>query len=89
MSHTPHELAEEFPEHAALIHHMRSTDGHFHRLANEYHEVNRTIHRAETDVEPMDDLHIAELRKKRMRLKDEIYTMLVRHEPAPAPVTEG
>jgi uncharacterized protein YdcH (DUF465 family) len=89
MSHTPHELAEEFPQYTQLMHHLRMTDGHFHRLANAYHEVNRTIHRAETDVEPLDDMHVSDLRKRRMRLKDEIYDMLVRHEPAPAPMTEG
>ncbi len=89
MSHTPHELAEEFPQHVALMHHLRETDGHFQRISNGYHEVNRTIHRAETDVEPLDDFHLADLRKERMRLKDEIYQMLGQHEPAPAPVAEG
>ncbi len=88
MSNTPHELAAEFPEQTAQIHHLRETDGHFLRISNEYHEVNRAIHRAETDVEPTDDLHMAELRKKRMSLKDEIFRMLERAEPVPAPATE-
>ncbi|MFY8099089.1 hypothetical protein C0V73_10995 [Rhizobium sp. TH135] len=81
MSNTPHELAVEFPEHVALMRHLKETDGHFARLFETYHEVNRAIHRAETDVEPADDFHIVEMRKKRMQLKDEIYGMLVRHEP--------
>ncbi|APH72570.1 YdcH family protein [Aquibium oceanicum] len=89
MSHTPHEIAEEFPEHVALIHHLRETDGHFHRIANEYHEVNRAVHRGETNVEPLDDFHLADLRKERMRLKDEIYRMLVQHEPVLEPIAEG
>ncbi len=42
--------------------------------------MNRAIHRAETDIEPADDFHVADLRKKRMKLKDEIYAMLVGHE---------
>jgi uncharacterized protein YdcH (DUF465 family) len=88
MSHTPHELAEEFPEHAALIHHLRERNGHFLRLSNEYHEVNRAIHRAETDVEPADDARITGMRKERMRLKDEIFEMLARAEPLPAPISE-
>jgi uncharacterized protein len=77
MSNTPHELHDEFPEYAAKIRHLRETDGHFYRLSNEYHEVNRAIHRAETDVEPADDFHVEDMRKKRMQLKDEIYAMLV------------
>lgn len=80
MANTPHELAEEFPEFVNQIHHLREIDGHFYRISNEYHEVNRAIHRAETDIEPADDFHIADLRKKRMQLKDEIYGMLVSHE---------
>lgn len=81
MSHVPHELADEFPDLAAEIHHLRETDGHFHRITNEYHDVNRAIHRAETDVEPCDDFTLEDMRKKRMALKDEIYGMLVKPEP--------
>ena len=76
MGHTPHELAADFPEHTDLIHDLSQSDGHFKRLADDYHEVNRTIHRAETNVEPMDQFHEEDLRKKRMRLKDEIAAML-------------
>lgn len=76
MSHTPHELSEEFPEDVDLMHKLREKDAHFARLTDEYHEVNRTVHRAETDVEPTDDLHMAELRKQRMQLKDEIFSEL-------------
>ncbi|MCG6115631.1 MAG: YdcH family protein [Mesorhizobium sp.] len=76
MSHTPHELAEEFPEHADKMHDLKVANGHFARLFDEYHEVNRAVHRAETRVEPTDDVHLEEMRKTRMRLKDEIYGML-------------
>lgn len=76
MSHTPHELHDEFPEHAAKITALKTSDAHFARLAEKYHEVNRAVHRAETHVEPMDDLAMDTLRKQRMKLKDEIYAML-------------
>lgn len=78
MSHTPHELAEEFPEHVARIHELKIGDSHFARLFDEYHHVNRAVHRAETNVEPTDDMHLENLRKQRMRLKDELYAMLTR-----------
>lgn len=81
MSNTPHELAQEFPQYTTLMRHLKETDGHFARLHDEYHEVNRAIHRAETDIEPTDDFRITEMRKERMKLKDEIYGMLVHHEP--------
>ena len=76
MSHTPHELAEEFPEFADAIHTLKTSDAHFARLADEYHEVNRAIHRAETKVEPVSDLEEEDMRKQRMALKDELYGML-------------
>jgi uncharacterized protein YdcH (DUF465 family) len=76
MSNTPHELNEEFPEFAAKMTALKTSNAHFARLAEKYHELNRTIHRAETLVEPMEDLAMDTLRKQRMKLKDEIYAML-------------
>ena len=76
MSHVPHELAEEFPEHADTMHHLKQSDAHFAKLFDAYHDVNRAIHRAETNIEPTDDLNMETMRKQRMRLKDEIYGML-------------
>lgn len=76
MSHTPHELHEEFPELADKITQMKSSDSHFAKLAEEYHEVNRAVHRAETNVEPTGQFTEEEMRKKRAALKDELYQML-------------
>ena len=76
MSHTPHELAEEFPDKIDEIHRLKQDDAHFAKLADEYHEVNRAVHRAETNVEPIEELAEVELRKKRALLKDQIYAML-------------
>ena len=76
MSHTPHELAADFPNETDVIHNLREQDRHFARLADEYHEVNRAIHRAETGVEPMSEMAEKELRLTRMRLKDEIAAMI-------------
>ena len=76
MSHTPHELTEEFPDLADKIHALKTSDAHFAKLADEYHELNRQIHCIETDVEPASDEHQTELRKQRMALKDELYNML-------------
>lgn len=76
MSHTPHELHEEFPEHATRITELKTTNAHFARLVDEYHEVNRAVHRAETNVEPTDDFHETELRKKRSVLKDQVWGIL-------------
>lgn len=76
MSHTPHELHDEFPEFKDRIHELKTSNAHFAKLADEYHHLNREIHRAETNVEPTSEAHEEEMRKKRLVLKDEIYAML-------------
>ncbi|KAF0231227.1 MAG: hypothetical protein FD175_1096 [Beijerinckiaceae bacterium] len=76
MSHTPHELLAEFPEFAFRITELKTKEPHFARLYEEYHEVNRAIHRAETNIEPTDDAHMETMRKQRLRLKDELYALL-------------
>ena len=76
MSHTPHELAQDFPEHADRISALKQSDGHFARLFDEYHEINRAVHRAEMNVEPLEELVEVEMRKKRGALKDELYHMI-------------
>ncbi|TRD20803.1 YdcH family protein [Palleronia caenipelagi] len=82
MSHVPHELVQEFPEYADAIHTLKTNDAHFARLFDEYHDVNREVHRGETDVEPMSDETLVTLRKKRMALKDELYAALKQSEQA-------
>ncbi len=76
LSHVPHELAEEFPNQVEQIHELKMSNAHFARLFDEYHVVNREIHRIETRVEPATDERSTDLRKKRMVLKDEIASML-------------
>jgi uncharacterized protein YdcH (DUF465 family) len=76
MTHTPHELAEEFPDKADLIHRLKQDNAHFARLVDAYHEINRTVHRAETNVDPVAATTETEMRKERARLKDEIWGML-------------
>lgn len=76
MSHVPHEITEEFPHLVAEMTSLKSQDAHFARLLDEYHSVNRAIHRAEVNVEPVADFHMIDLRKKRLSLKDEIASCL-------------
>lgn len=76
MSNTPHELHEEFPAEAEKIHALKASNAHFAKLAEEYHALNREVHRAETGVAPVDQFVEVEMRKKRAALKDEIFRML-------------
>lgn len=72
MSHTPHELADEFPQDHELLHKLKVENPHFAKLADEYHEVNREIHRIEVEVEAASDDRLEALKKQRLHLADTI-----------------
>ncbi len=76
MSNIPHEILVEFPEYADKISDLKTNDAHFAKLYDEYYEVNKAIHLAETNIEPTDDFNMETMRKNRMVLKDKIYQML-------------
>ncbi|MES0808011.1 DUF465 domain-containing protein [Roseibium sp. SCPC15] len=76
MSHVPHELHEEFPEATETLRALKAGDAHFSRLADEYHTINREVHRIETNVEPAADEVLEDLKKKRLHLKDQIAALL-------------
>ncbi|MCH5372874.1 MAG: DUF465 domain-containing protein [Planctomycetes bacterium] len=72
MSHTPHELADEFPQDHDVLHALKMNDKHFQNLAEKYHEVNGEIHRIEAEIENTSDDYAETLKKKRLALLDEI-----------------
>ena len=76
MSHTPNQLNEDFPEMAERMHALKTANNRFARLLDEYNELNRDIHRIETRVEPTSEDVEEELKRRRVRLKDEIAEML-------------
>ena len=81
MSNTPHQLHDEFPEHADALHALKVSDAHFARLAEDYQDVNGQIHRAESNIAPVEDLAMIELRKQRGALKDQIFAALKATQP--------
>ncbi len=76
MSNAPNDLADDFPDKVDRIHQLKTSNNRFARLYDEYNELNRTIHRIETRVEPRSEDDEEELKRSRVRLKDEILAML-------------
>lgn len=72
----PHELPEEFPGEVQFIQKLSRDNHDFRRLAADYDGVNQQIHRIESEEEPTSDEVLQELRKQRLKLKDDIATML-------------
>lgn len=73
---SPHELHEDFPGKAEVIHNLKESNAHFRKLADSYHQVNRAVHRAETRVDLLSEDEEHRLRKERAHLKDEIARLL-------------
>ena len=52
------------------------SNGHFARLFDEYHDVNRNVVRVEVQAEIATDFELEDLKKRRLKLKDELHGML-------------
>lgn len=82
MSHTPNDLRDEFPDAVDILHQLKVHDAHFAKLAERYHDLNREIHRAESDVEPASDERIETLKKQRLAMLEDISTMVAKAKAA-------
>ena len=71
-----HDLHHEFPEYKDKIHQLKSTNHHFARLFDDYHNVDREVRRMEQSVETVSDETLELLKKQRLSLKDELLVML-------------
>jgi uncharacterized protein YdcH (DUF465 family) len=89
MSHTPNQIDEDFPDMAERIHALKTSNNHVARLIEEYNELNREIHRMETRIEPTSEDVEEELKRRRLRLKDEIAQMLQGEEKTMGEASPG
>jgi uncharacterized protein len=76
----PHELPDEFPLEARLIEPLARTNYEFGRIVTRYDEVNREIYRIESEEEPITDEVLERLKKRRLKLKDDIAAALTKHQ---------
>lgn len=77
----PHDLHHEFPEYKDEIHELKTSNNHFSRLFDEYHEVDKEIRRILQEVEHASDVYLEDLKKNRLHLKDELYSMIQQAYP--------
>jgi len=80
MMRIPHELQDEFPNETGFIARQLKGNYQFRRLASRYDEVNREIYRIESGDEPTTDEILERLKKRRLKLKDEVAGMLAKLE---------
>lgn len=75
-----HSLINEFPEYRDAIHSLKLNDNHFARIFDEYHEVDKEIHRIESGAENTSDEYLEGLKKQRLFKKDELFKILKQNE---------
>lgn len=65
-----------FPEYRDLITQLKTSDAHFVRLFDKHNTLDNQIKRMETHEVPGTPLEIEQLKKEKLHLKDELYTIL-------------
>lgn len=80
--HTPNELTAIFKRDRDLITRLKTEDAHFARLADEYHTVNREVHRIEAETEAASDERSESLKKQRLALLDDITAIVTKARTA-------
>ncbi|HCS23246.1 MAG TPA: GTP-binding protein [Rhodospirillaceae bacterium] len=67
-----HTLAGDFPGMEKKIHDLKVSDTHFRRLFEEYDAIATELHRFDEGAGGISDDHAHELKKKILKLKDEM-----------------
>jgi uncharacterized protein YdcH (DUF465 family) len=65
-----------FPEMSDHIHEMKRINSHFAGLSDKYDALEHTIHQMESGNETFTDEQLEELKKRRLKLKDDLFKML-------------
>ena len=71
-----HGIAHEFPEHREKMRALKTSNKHFSSLFSHYDEDNHTISKYELGDGAISDDGLEDLKKRRLKTKDEIYGML-------------
>ncbi len=71
-----HDLEHDFPDLRHAITLLRESNPDFALLASQYDDINNQITELERGDLPIGDLAFEDLKKERLRLKDQLYAML-------------
>lgn len=75
-----HDLEHEFPEFVQGIKDLKVGNAKFAKLYEEYNSLTTNVEDLEVKDIPVEDLAFEALKKQRVKLKDELYTMLMAHQ---------
>jgi uncharacterized protein YdcH (DUF465 family) len=65
-----------FPEYRELISRLKTEDDHFARLFHKHNDLDQKILNIEANIELASDVELENLKKEKLKLKDELYVLL-------------
>ncbi|WP_032108081.1 YdcH family protein [Necropsobacter massiliensis] len=68
-----------FPEFRDLITKLKAEDYHFSRLFDKHNELDQKVQNIDAKIEFATREQVENLKKEKLRLKDEIYAILRKH----------
>lgn len=68
-----------FHEYREEITHLKQNNVHFEKIFDEHNQLDQKIQNAENGIEPMTSMEIEVLKKQKLRLKDEVYAMILEY----------
>jgi uncharacterized protein YdcH (DUF465 family) len=71
-----HDLAHDLPEFKEQIHILKTSNAHFRKLFDEYHDLTRAVENMQNEVDPVTTSAEEQAKLRRVQLKDELYAML-------------
>jgi uncharacterized protein YdcH (DUF465 family) len=75
-----HDLDHEFPKLHNVMEDLKTRNDTFRTLFDEYNRLTDEIERLEELDLPVDDFTIENMKKKRVRLKDQIYHIVIGYQ---------
>ncbi len=79
MFNETHAILKEFPQYKERIHDLKAKDAHFAKLLENYDAVDKELFRIENEEETPSNTYTENLKKKRLKLKDELFAIISRH----------
>lgn len=73
---THHPLVKEFPQYREQIHQLKIESNRFHKLMDQYEDLDKQVFRIEDGSQPTSDEVVEQLKRERLFLKDQLFELI-------------
>ncbi|MDO7252455.1 YdcH family protein [Helicobacter cappadocius] len=68
-----------FHEYRDEISALKAKNAHFEKIFEEHNELDKKVTNAENGLNPLSDIELDKLKKQKLKLKDEVYAMIMEY----------